>query len=192
MSKYNKEELEKLLLEDNMTYEAVGRIYEVTGNAIKKAATRLGIDLPKRRKINPSETFNKGIRDPSKIKYCVNCGAELDYSAKKYCNNICQGEYEYKQKIQEWKEGSFDGIIGKDGVSNHLRRYLFEKFENKCCKCNWGIINKFTNLIPLQVHHIDGNCLNNLEENLELLCPNCHSLTDNYGNANKNSSRTRR
>ena len=24
------------------------------------------------------------------------------------------------------------------------------------------------------VHHIDGNCTNNKEENLQLLCPNCH------------------
>lgn len=32
--------------------------------------------------------------------------------------------------------------------------------------------------------------MNNKEENLELLCPNCHSLTDNFGALNKNSTRT--
>lgn len=30
---------------------------------------------------------------------------------------------------------------------------------------------------PLEIEHIDGNALNNKEDNLILLCPNCHSLT---------------
>ena len=33
--------------------------------------------------------------------------------------------------------------------------------------------------------------VNNNEDNLELLCPNCHALTENYGNLNKNSKRIR-
>lgn len=37
MSKYNKEELENLILTRNLSYEAIGRLYGVTGNAIKKA-----------------------------------------------------------------------------------------------------------------------------------------------------------
>ena len=34
-------------------------MYGVTGNAIKKAAKRLGIELPKRRTINKDEVFSK-------------------------------------------------------------------------------------------------------------------------------------
>ena len=37
------------------------------------------------------------------------------------------------------------------------------------------------NPIKLHLHHIDGNHLNNELSNLQLLCPNCHSFTDNYG-----------
>lgn len=66
---------------------------------------------------------------------------------------------------------------------------MFEKFNNKCQLCGWGIENPFTHKIPLQVHHIDGNCLNNKEDNLQLLCPNCHSLTATFGSLNKNSKR---
>lgn len=36
------------------------------------------------------------------------------------------------------------------------------------------------NPIPLELHHIDGNHENNNLDNIQLLCPNCHSLTDNY------------
>lgn len=59
MTKYNKSELENLIINENLSYEAIGRIYDVSGNAIKKAAKRLGIELPKRRVINECEDFVK-------------------------------------------------------------------------------------------------------------------------------------
>lgn len=50
----------------------------------------------------------------------------------------------------------------------------------ECCKNkDW-----LDNPIPLEVHHIDGDRLNNELSNLQLLCPNCHALTDNYRGKN--------
>jgi 5-methylcytosine-specific restriction endonuclease McrA len=43
------------------------------------------------------------------------------------------------------------------------------------------------NPIPLELEHKDGNCTNHNIENLELLCPNCHALTDTYRGKNKGS-----
>lgn len=64
------------------------------------------------------------------------------------------------------------------------KRLLNEKiFEHKCSCCkNITWINK---PIALELHHKDGNCLNNNLENLELLCPNCHAFTDNYRGKNQ-------
>ena len=46
----------------------------------------------------------------------------------------------------------------------------------ECCKLTeW--LNK---PIKLEVHHIDGDNTNNVLENLQLLCPNCHSYTDSW------------
>lgn len=65
---YDKKELEILILEQNKPYSFIGRIYGVSGNAIKKAAKKLGILLPKRRTINDSENFShKGYKKTSKV-----------------------------------------------------------------------------------------------------------------------------
>ena len=74
----------------------------------------------------------------------------------------------------------------------HIKTYLFKKYNSKCANCGWGEVNKYTGNIPLEVEHIDGNYKNNKEENLILLCPNCHSLTSRYKGANLNKGRKSR
>lgn len=135
---------------------------------------------------------NKGIcRNGNPLpehSYCLNCGKEIN-RGKKFCDHDCQFEYQYKEYIKQWKENKVDGRKGMYDISSHIRRYFFEKYNSSCQICGWNKINPYTGKVPLQLHHIDGDCLNNKEENLQLLCPNCHSLTENFGSSNKNSSR---
>ena len=66
-------------------------------------------------------------------------------------------------------------------ASHKLKIKLIENGikERKCEMC--GTTEWFGKPIKLHLHHKDGDHLNNELENLELLCPNCHSYTDNYG-----------
>ena len=59
-------------------------------------------------------------------------------------------------------------------------------------KCGWGEMHPLTKLVPLEVHHIDGNYKNNDESNLQLLCPNCHALTETYRSLNNGRGRENR
>jgi len=61
-----------------------------------------------------------------------------------------------------------------------IRLILFSKRGRKCEICGWNEINIFHNIIPVQLHHKDGNKDNNYEDNLVILCPNCHSLTETF------------
>ncbi len=122
---------------------------------------------------------------------CLNCLKEI-FKNNKFCSNKCQIEYQYNNYINKWKNKSIDGIRGEYQISSYIKKYLFKKYNNKCSKCGWGEENKYTNKIPLEVEHIDGNYKNNSEENLTLLCPNCHSLTSTYKGANLNNGRKSR
>jgi hypothetical protein len=125
------------------------------------------------------------------MKKCLSCSTKLEDENKKYCNTKCQNDYRYKLFIDNWKLGNHNGMRGKTSTSHHIRRYLFEKNNSSCSECGWSKRNKFTNKIPLELEHIDGDFSNNNENNLKLLCPNCHSLTATWKGANKKQGRPR-
>lgn len=70
--------------------------------------------------------------------------------------------------------------------SKVIERLVKEEIkEYKCEIC--GIAEWQGKPLSLQLHHIDGDRTNNEIVNLQILCPNCHSQTDNY--AGKSSSK---
>lgn len=119
--------------------------------------------------------------------HCKNCKKEVE-KGKQFCSQDCFNQFKYNEYIQKWKDGVIDGLSGYN-VSKTIRRYLFEKYDNKCAECGWNKINPTTGKIPLEVHHKDGNYKHNTEDNLTLLCPNCHSLTPTYRAINKGNGR---
>lgn len=179
------------LINNGVPYERIGKMYGVCGNSVKKAARKLNIFLPAKRKINPNEHFNKGktkFTHPEDFFTCMNCGEQFRKKKNcfnKFCSNKCQMEYQKKEIIKKWLAGKYNAISGEFGLSVPVRDYMLEKNNYKCEVCGWGEVNVYTNKVPLHVHHIDGDYTNNKKENLQVLCPNCHSLTETYGSHNK-------
>ena len=99
----------------------------------------------------------------------------------KYCSNICQKNYESKQKLDSWLNSNQK--VGKRIV----RKYLIETDGEKCSVC--GIENWLNKPINLEIDHIDGDAYNNVPMNLRLICPNCHAQTPTYKNRNKGNGR---
>ena len=182
------ENLKKYVFVDNLSYEEIGKIYGCSGNNIKKVMYKRNITLPTRSKNAGKTPYNKGA---GKKYYCLNCGSLLNNNRNhKFCSNSCQRDYEYKLWIEKYKQDNSIATNTKWGqIPQYLRRYIFEKYQNKCCLCDWSEVNPFTNTIPLEVDHIDGNSENNSEDNLRLICPNCHSLTSTYRGANRGNGR---
>jgi Zn finger protein HypA/HybF involved in hydrogenase expression len=64
-----------------------------------------------------------------------------------------------------------------------LRLIKEEIIKNKCFKCD--ITEWQGEPLVLELNHIDGNRHNHNLNNLQLLCPNCHSQTKNFRGKNK-------
>lgn len=66
--------------------------------------------------------------------------------------------------------------------SAHAKKRLFSHGlkENRCEIC--GITEWQEKPIECELHHINGDPTDNRLENLQILCPNCHSQTDNFRN----------
>ena len=82
--------------------------------------------------------------------------------------------WDYKDWLENKKNWDWDNL--------HFRKEDKDKFlllkGNKCEEC--GISSWQGKVLTLEIHHVDGNRTNNNFENLQLLCPNCHALTDNW------------
>lgn len=147
--------------------------------------------LRKVRKYCSQECSNKSRK---KLWKCKECNEEIlgrEARKRKFCSRKCSADNRYSLFIERWLKEEENGKKG-ESVSNHIRRWLFEKNDSKCQKCGWKVINLVTGNIPLTINHIDGNWSNNKPDNLELICPNCHSLTPNYGALNKGKGRPSR
>lgn len=126
---------------------------------------------------------------------CAFCGANISRRTRYdliFCNNKCSAEYRHKEFITKWLAGKETGTKKSGGFSSHLKKYLLEKHQGQCSQCGWHELNPYTNKAPLEIHHKDGNSQNNTEENLVLLCPNCHSLTSTYRALNAGHGRKER
>ena len=112
---------------------------------------------------------------------CRNCNTKVKRPEAIYCSNKCQQEYQNKIYIERWLKGEITGLRKGTYPTTIIRPYLLLKASYKCEECGWSEINRFTAKFPLTIHHIDGNTLNNIIDNIIVLCPNCHSLTEFYG-----------
>ena len=75
------------------------------------------------------------------------------------------------KQLQNWSKYSKVG---------HLKKHLIKEKSHQCEKCL--LTSWLEQPIVLEVHHKDGNRTNNDFNNLQLLCCNCHAMTDNWRN----------
>lgn len=131
----------------------------------------------------------KNIAETKARKVCLNCSRDVgSRTGRKYCSYPCQWDFLYKEYIKRWLAGEEDGVKG-DQTSIRIKKFLLEEIGHKCSQCGWDKINPFSGKKPLELNHKDGNSYNNRLDNLEILCPSCHSLTSNYGILNKGNGR---
>lgn len=89
------------------------------------------------------------------------------------------------------KEKPLEKILVKNSTFQSYKlkkRLLKEGLKEKKCEC-CGLRIWQGKEIPLEIHHINGDNHDHRISNLQMLCPNCHALTDNYRGLNKSAHR---
>lgn len=88
------------------------------------------------------------------------------------------GEVRKEKHKEKILNSNYDDL----SFSSLRSRILYEQDE-KCNRC--GLNEWLNEPLTLELEHIDGDHFNNKRENLEMLCPNCHSLTLTWRGRNK-------
>lgn len=98
--------------------------------------------------------------------------------------------YIAKSKSATKLEDVFSGKV-KMQSTKLLKRLISERYKvYKCEIC--GVSEWMGKYISLQLHHKDGDHNNNSLENLQILCPNCHSQTSSYAGKNSHKHRDKK
>jgi|GEM_PF-1264634 len=131
---------------------------------------------------------NARFKKHREVRACLNCGGSAAAGKRKYCSFRCQQAYQYQVRAAALENGTYRAY----NCNNFIRKYLISKIDERCSRCGWSKRHPKTGRVPVEVEHIDGKWKNNRPENLTLLCPNCHSLTDTFRGLNRGRGRAQR
>lgn len=128
---------------------------------------------------------------------CANSRQWSDEDKKKKSDSAKKSEkVKNANKNRKFPEWINDKYTNGDYINNTPFELLGEGYkrkvidiEQKSCCNRCGISDWLGSEIILELEHRDGNRDNNTRDNLELLCPNCHSQTDTWRGRNKAKKR---
>ncbi len=118
---------------------------------------------------------------------CKTCGKECNEPCQIYCTKQCQKDYQWSVRKLEIER---TGVLQIAEYGTTARRYLLEKFGNKCQICSrdeWD-----GKPMPLVLDHVNGNSDDWSMSNCRLICPNCDTFTPFYKSKNIGNGRFRR
>ena len=118
-------------------------------------------------------------RDRTTFK-CATCGKTFELSRHKasvaksgvhFCSRPCK---DVGQRLEGVK-----AVHPAHYGSGRARREIYVRRRGRKCENCQGT-EWLGHPMPLELHHVDGDTKNDSDNNLKLLCPNCHALTPNF------------
>jgi predicted transcriptional regulator len=167
------------LLERGYTRARIAETLGLARSTVTYHAGRLGMDIDSRCGRRYDWETIRGFYEQG---HCVaDCQARFGFSKKAWHDAISRGMITPRPARMPLEQLL---VAGPRRNRGHLKRRLFDA-GIKTAKCEACGLSEWRGLpIPLALHHVNGDRHDNRLENLQILCPNCHGLTDTWSGRN--------
>lgn len=174
-----RERVEQLLAE-HMSRAEIARRLGVSKSTVSYHARRLGETVDGRcARRYDWDTVQAFYDDGNSVRDCIR---EFGFSSQTWHAAVRRGAITPRPAYMPDEQVFAVGVPRNRG---HLKRrlLLLGVRTGQCQRC--GIHDWHDAPLTMTLHHVNGDRHDNRLENLQLLCPNCHSQTDNYAGRNR-------
>ena len=173
--------------------QAVGEM-RARGMSLGQIASELGLSKStvayhaSRLGEEPNEKCSRRY-DWAEVQRALDDGASVDelvlrfgFSRASYSKAVRRGDLVPRPRRRPLEEVL---VVGRKCNNTNLKLRLLDEglLVDRCDAC--GICDWQEEPLSMQLHHLNGDNRDNRLENLRLLCPNCHSQTENWGSRAK-------
>lgn len=173
------------LLDAGLSVGEAARQLGVTPSAVSFHARKLGI--PRSSKYAPRGDWDDIQRYYDQGNSLSECQAKFGFSRRSWSKAVARGDIVPRPQAVPLEALL---VAGRPRNRTHLKLRLLAAGlkQNRCEEC--GLTDWLGERLAMNLHHVNGDGNDNRLENLRLLCPNCHSQTDNFSGRRPAAGRT--
>jgi 5-methylcytosine-specific restriction endonuclease McrA len=174
----------RLLLEQGKGVNEIARLLGINSATVSYHKRRLGYPMSDHCALRYDwAAVQRHYDEGHSVRECME---QFGFSSAAWTDAVNRGALVARPQAMPLDDLLINGPRGRRNIK--VRLIAAGLKEGRCEEC--GISEWRGEALSLELHHRNGERHDNRLENLALLCPNCHSLTDSWGGRNAGATAT--